>query len=83
METFTCMILNTEYMRELLFSGNVENYETEISIIENWENYKSVKDILDLKNENINNAIKEILANDKLVKELESSTNIKVEDIIL
>ena len=83
METFTCMILNTEYMRKLLFSGNVEKYQTEINIIENWENYKSVKDILDLKNENINKAIKEILANDKLVKELESSTNIKVEDIIL
>ena len=83
METFTCMILNTEYMRKLLFSGNVEKYQTEINIIENWENYKNVKDILDLKNENINKAIKEILANDKLVKELESSTNIKVEDIIL
>ena len=84
METFTCMILNTEYMKNLLFnSGNIEKYKTEINIIDNWENYKSVKDIIDLNNEHINNAIKEILSNQKLAKELEDSTSIKIDEINL
>ena len=60
-ESFMCMILNTEYIINLLFhSDNVEKYKEEIDIIENWEKFKSIDDIKKIHNKHINEAIKEL-----------------------
>ena len=45
-ESYCCMIQNTEYMINLLFhSGNVEKYKEEIDILYNWEQFKSIEEI--------------------------------------
>ena len=82
-ETFICVIENTEYMINLLFESGklVEEYEEEINILENWENYKTIKDVVKLNNEHINNAVREILKNQDLIKELMESTDITAEEI--
>ena len=70
-------------MINLLFESGklVEEYEEEINILENWENYKTIKDVVKLNNEHINNAVREILKNQDLIKELMESTDITAEEI--
>lgn len=82
METFTCMILNTDYMIKLLFyTDNIENYKEEIEILENWEKYNSVKDIIKLNNRHINKAIKELLEKDETITQLEEISQININEL--
>jgi len=81
-ETFTCMILNTEYMTNLIFNiGEVVEHIEELDIIYNWERYDTVNDIIAINNKHINKAIKELLKNKSNVEYLKECTSIDIESI--
>lgn len=78
-ERFINLIFMTNYMNNLLFKkdGGVEANKDIVEILD-WNKFKSVQEIIDLNNQHINNAIKEILNNEKLVKILKDETNINI-----
>lgn len=84
-ERFINLIFMTEYMSNLLFNSKegVDKNKEIIILLEKWDNYKSVQDIIDLKNTHINNAIKEILKNEKFVKIINEETRLNINDINL
>lgn len=81
-ERFINLINMTDYMKSLIFSEkeNVEKYKDVIELLE-WNKYKDVQEIIKLNNEHINNAIKEVLSNEKFIEIIKEDTNINIEDI--
>jgi len=82
-ETFLCMVQYTEYMNNLIFhSGKeVEEFEEEITILNSDRKFKKIKEIVQLNNYHINNAIKELLRDKENVNCLIQNTNITKEEI--
>ena len=76
------LICMTNYMTNLIYGkiGNVEKYKDVIKLFD-WFQYKEAKDIVKLNNKHINNAIKEVLQNERFVKILNEETDINVEEI--
>ena len=67
-EMFICLIMHTEKYKDV-----IELFD--------WFQYKKAKDIVKLNNEHINNAIKEVLQNEKFIKKLKEDTEIDIEEI--
>lgn len=82
-ETFLCMVQYTKYMTNLLFESkeSANKYIEEIEILFGEENFKHIKEIVELNNKHINSAIKELLKNQKQIDELIEETNITKEEI--
>lgn len=72
METFDCIIYNTKYMHSLFFD-NIDEYLECIKLTQDWEKFDKVEDFVNLDNVHINNAIKEVLASEKFMRDLEES----------
>ncbi len=85
MEQFINLILMTEYMNNLLLGGKNKLRENKDIIIalEDWSKYKDVQELINLNNKHINNAIREVLSNEKFVKEIKENTNIDIDKINL
>lgn len=81
-ECFMCLIMNSQYMLKLIYDGqdSIEKHKDVIELFD-WSKYKEAKDIIKLNNKHINNAVKEVLQNEKLVNELKENTNIDIEGI--
>lgn len=81
-ERFINLINMTNYMNNLIFTKkeNVEKYKDIIETLD-WSRYKDIQEIIELDNTHINNAIKEVLSNEKFVKVIKEDTNINIEDI--
>lgn len=67
METFDCLMYNTKYMHNLWFP-NFDEYLKCIKLTQDWEKFNKIEDFVSLNNKHINNAIKEILAGELLMK---------------
>ncbi len=72
METFYCIMYNTKYMMKL-WNENLDEYLECIKLTQDWDKFEKVEDFVNLNNKHINNAIKEILEDEKLIKDLEES----------
>lgn len=60
-EAYCCMLLNTKYMRDLLFEPkNLEKHRDIIEILGHDEKFKSIEQIKKINNIHIQNAIKEL-----------------------
>lgn len=81
-ERFINLINMTNYMNNLIFTKkeNVEKYKDIIETLD-WSRYKDIQEIIELDNTHINNAIKEVLSNEKFVKVIKEDTNINIENI--
>lgn len=79
-ETFLCMVQYTEYMNNLIFHSGKEVKE-EITILDSERKFKKIKEIVELNNYHINNAIKELLRDKENVNCLIQNTNITKEEI--
>lgn len=79
-EQFINLIFMTQYMSSLLFKSkeSVDKNKEVIILLEKWDNYKSVQDIIDLKNIHINNAIKEILKTERFINIIKENTEIDI-----
>ena len=81
MELFINLIFLTDYMNNLFFTGNPDNVEKNKDILfalDDWHKYKNVQEIIDLNNKHINNAIKEVLKNERCIKIIKERTNIDI-----
>lgn len=67
-ESFMCLLMNTQYLHKLLFSDKVEKYADVVEILESWEKFSTVDDIKKLNNKHINKAIEEFENNEELMK---------------
>ena len=83
MEVFINMIFLTEYMNDLLYNNKdgIEKNKDVIFLLQDWNKYRSVQEIIELKNKHINNAIKEVLNNDFFLKKLRKDTKIDITKI--
>lgn len=81
-ERFINLINMTDYIKDLVFSKkeNIEKYKDVIEMLD-WNKYKDVQEVIKLNNMHINNAIKEVLSNEKFVNIIKEDTNINIEDI--
>ncbi len=70
METFGCVIYHTNYMSNLWIEKFDEYLEC-IKLTKDLDKFEKVEDFVKLNNKHINNAIKEILSNEKFMKDLE------------
>lgn len=84
-EIFINLIFMTQYMNSLLLKSNesVDKNKEVIILLEKWDNYKTIQDIINLKNNHINNAIKEVLSNERFVKIIREETELNINDIKL
>lgn len=82
-ECFINMIFLTEYMNDLLYNDKdgIEKNKDIIYLLQDWNKYKNVQEIIELKNKHINNAIKEVLNNDFFLKKLREDTKIDINKI--
>lgn len=82
-ECFINMIFLTEYMNDLLYNDKdgIEKNKDIIYLLQDWNKYKNVQEIIELKNKHINNAIKEILNNDFFLNKLREDTKIDITKI--
>lgn len=82
-ECFINMIFLTEYMNDLLYNDKdgIEKNKDIIFLLQDWNKYKNVQEIIELKNKHINNAIKEVLNNDFFLKKLREDTKIDINKI--
>lgn len=67
METFDCLIYNTKYMMKL-WNENFKEYLECIKLTQDWEKFDKIEDFVNLNNKHINNAIKEIFADELFMK---------------
>lgn len=71
MESFMCILMNTEYLNKTLFrTNNIDKNSTilkAVNILENFEKYKTIDDIKKENNEHINKAIEEFENNPLLL----------------
>lgn len=79
-ELFVNLIFMTEYMNKLQ-DNNFREYLECANLTDDWSKFKDVNEILNLNNKDINNAIKEILQNERYVKKIKEDTNIDIEAI--
>ena len=69
METFSCIIFHTNYM-STLWIEKFDEYLECIKLTKDLDKFEKVEDFVKLNNKHINNAIKEILSNEKFMKDL-------------
>lgn len=60
-----------------------EKKEEIINVLYDWDRYKNIQEIIDLGNEYINNAIKEVLDNPRFIEIIKKNTRIDIEELAL
>lgn len=80
MERFINLIYTTDVMNNL-FNDNFEEYKKCIEHTQDYKKFKSIKDIRNIGNNNIDRAITEILKNEFLLQKLKSETNIDIKEL--
>ncbi len=84
MELFINLIYMTETMKNLQ-DTNFNKYLKCIKQTQDWEKFKDISDIIELNNNDINKAIKEIISNKEYTKIIKDTTKIdwkKIEKIL-
>lgn len=79
-EIFINLIYLTDIMSNLR-SNNFDEYLSCINLTQNWNEFKSIEEIINLGNNHINNAIKEILGKEDLLGKIKEDTNIDIEKL--
>lgn len=78
------LFINLIYMTDIMVNlqdENFNNYLECIKLTQDWEKFNNVQDIIDLNNQYINKAIKEILEKQKFLDKLKENTNIDIETL--
>lgn len=58
-----------------------EKKEEIVNVLYDWQRYKNIQEIIELNNEYINSAIKEVLNNPRFIKIIKEDTKIDIEEI--
>lgn len=77
-ERLQCLLLNFTDTMQNLFRENFEEYLDIIKRIEDWNNFKSIEDYIDLNNNYINKALIELYKNERCKRILQEETNIDI-----
>ena len=77
-ERLQCLLLNFTDTMQNLFRENFEEYLDIIKRIEDWNNFKSIEDYINLDNDYINKALIELYKNERCKRILQEETNIDI-----
>ena len=80
-ERLQCLLLNFIDTMKNLITNNIKEYLKIIEKIENWNNFKTIEDYINLNNDYINKALIELYQNEKCVKILKEDTSIDISTI--
>ena len=78
------LFINLIYMTETMNNLQDENFDKYLECIkqtQDWERFKDISDIINLNNNYINKAIKEIAHNKEYIKRIKETTKIDFEKI--
>lgn len=85
-ERLQCLLLNFTDTMQNLFNENIEEYLKIIKQIEDWNNFKTIEDYINLNNDYINRALIELYKNERckeiLQKEMKMDISI-IEKMLL
>ena len=77
-ERLQCLLLNFTDTMQNLFRENIEEYLNIIKQIEDWDNFKTIEDYINLDNEYINRALIELYENEKCKKILQKEVKMDI-----
>ena len=77
-ERLQCLLLNFTDTMKNLFVNDIKEYLNIVEKIENWNNFKTIEDYINLNNDFINKALIELYQNEKCVKILKEDTAIDI-----
>lgn len=77
-ERLQCLLLNFTDTMQNLFRENIEEYLNIIKQIEDWNNFKTIEDYINLGNEYINRALIELYENEKCKKILQKEMKMDI-----
>lgn len=77
-ERLQCLLLNFTDTMQNLFRENIEEYLNIIKQIEDWDNFKTIEDYINLDNEYINRALIELYENEKCKKILQKEMKMDI-----
>lgn len=80
-ERLQCLILKFTNTMQNLFSNNIEEYLKIVDKIQDWNKFQTIEDYINLNNEYINKALKELVNDEKCLKILKEQTNIDISGI--
>ena len=80
-ERLQCLILKFTETMSNLFLNNIEEYLKIVEKIQDWNKFQTIEDYINLNNEYINKALKELAKDDKCLKILKEETNIDITQI--
>ena len=80
-ERLQCLILKFTKTMSNLFLNNIEEYLKIVEKIQDWNKFQTIEDYINLNNEYINKALKELAKDDKCLKILKEETNIDITQI--
>lgn len=77
-ERLQCLLLNFTDTMQNLFRENIEEYLSIIKQIEDWNNFKTIKDYINLDNDYINRALIELYKNERCKKILQKEMKMDI-----
>ena len=77
-ERLQCLLLNFTDTMQNLFRKNIEEYLSIIKQIEDWNNFKTIKDYINLDNDYINRALIELYKNERCKKILQKEMKMDI-----
>lgn len=77
-EKLQCLLLNFTDTMQSLFREDIEEYLNIIKQIEDWNNFKTIEDYINLDNVYINKALVELYKNERCKKILQEETKIDI-----
>lgn len=79
-ERFINLIYMTDFMHDL-FTKNNKQYLECIELTQDWNKFKNIYEVVELNNNHINSAIKEVILNKTFLKILKEEMNLDIDKI--
>lgn len=77
-EKLQCLLLNFTNIMQNLFEANIKEYLNIVEKIQNWNNFRTIEDYINLNNNYINQALIELYNDERCKKILKEETNIDI-----
>ena len=77
-EKLQCLLLNFTNIMQNLFEANIKEYLNIVEKIQNWNNFRTIEDYINLNNNYINQALIELYNDERCKKILKEETKIDI-----
>ena len=77
-EKLQCLLLNFTNIMQNLFEANIKEYLNIVEKIQNWNNFRTIEDYINLNNNYINQALIELYNDERCKKIIKEETNIDI-----